>query len=279
VLAVPTDHQPTVAEQHARSVRTTGLLVSIRDADEWRQVRELVIDLIDFKEPSRGALAPTDPEQWHQAASDPLRRGRLSAALGNFRIAPQLAAHLPAAFSYAKCCPAGAVSVDELALSWAETKLALADPVELVAVAYADHVAANCPDHLAIFRRAADAGLRTWLIDTHDKSPGISLASCLTGQDLAELAALAESADATWVLAGSLTLTVAQQLVAGGIRPDFFGVRGAVCDRSRDQPLVGEKIRRWTDWLASLSVTSNPDEPSPSRPPEPIEVPARSTSS
>ncbi|TVP94453.1 MAG: hypothetical protein EA381_20215 [Planctomycetaceae bacterium] len=279
VLAVLMDHRPTAAKQDITSTRTTGLLISIRDANEWQQVRDLSIDLIDFKEPSHGALAPTDPEPWHQAAADPLRRGRLSAALGSFRFAPQLAASLPAAFSYAKSCPAGAASTDELATFWAETKRALADPVELVAVAYADHVSANCPDHLAIFRRAADVGLRTWLIDTHDKSPNSSLTSCLTYQDLAELAALAESARATWVLAGSLTLAVAQKVVASGIRPDFFGVRGAVCDSGRDQPLVPEKAIQWTAWLATLRVSSHSDEPNLSRPAAFTEAPAKSPNS
>lgn len=42
----------------------TGLLVSVRDAREARLALAGGVDLIDIKEPSRGALGGADPAIW-----------------------------------------------------------------------------------------------------------------------------------------------------------------------------------------------------------------------
>lgn len=247
----------------------SGLLISVRDAAEWQLVQDLPVDVIDFKEPEQGALAPTSPQLWKLAASAPLRNSSLSAALGSFQTAPLLARQLPREFAYAKACPAGAGSTDELATAWDRIRAALDESTQSVAVAYADYQSAHCPTPREIFLRAAQQGLRTWLIDTHSKSAGQDVTSFLSLAELRELAALAQAANAIWVLAGSLSLPTARRLSDQAIRPQLFGVRGDICDRTRETPIVRAKVEAWLTFLNARPDTHR-QEDERDRSPEPV---------
>ncbi|MDP7303223.1 MAG: (5-formylfuran-3-yl)methyl phosphate synthase, partial [Pirellulaceae bacterium] len=60
----------------------TELLVSVRDANEAQQALAGGADVIDVKEPARGALGAADPEVWHHVRRAIPLDVRLSVALG-----------------------------------------------------------------------------------------------------------------------------------------------------------------------------------------------------
>src|SRR5262245_14015076 len=64
------------------SCETTGLLVSVRSAAEAEIALAADADVIDIKEPDRGALGPADPTVWQEVLSVVNGRTVTSAALG-----------------------------------------------------------------------------------------------------------------------------------------------------------------------------------------------------
>lgn len=231
-----------------------GLLISVRDQQEWLSVRHLPIDVIDFKEPQLGPLAAASPDLWRLAASDPTGRRTLSAALGECREAVQIAHQVPARFAYAKAGPAGMSTTDELDAVWRRLRSLLSGSTDLVAVAYADFETAQCPSPLAIFRQAAVNGMRTWLLDTYEKVPGNDPLSRLGPETLRSIARLAEQSAATWVLAGSISPAIARSLTDLGIRPSLLGLRGSLCEGDRRNQIIPAKVEAWIDWLRADST-------------------------
>jgi uncharacterized protein (UPF0264 family) len=256
-----------------------GLLVSVRDLNEWLAIRHLPIDVIDFKEPQLGPLAAASPSLWRSAAADPSCRSMLSAALGECRDAVEIAHQVPDRFAFAKAGPAGISTTDELADAWRQLRALLHGATNLVAVAYADFQTAQCPSPLTIFRQAAATGLRTWLLDTYEKVPGNDSLSRLGPQTLRSIASLAEHASATWVLAGSISPAIAQSLTDLGIRPNLLGVRGSLCDGDRRNEIIPAKVEAWIDWLRAdcTAQAAYPEQVDLSKPI--AEVPARLPSS
>lgn len=232
-----------------------GLLVSVRSREELDSIAGLGVDVIDFKEPRRGALAAASAELWNDAA-DRFSAGfsLLSAALGEQDSAANLAASVPPQFAFAKAGPAGVQTTERLVQQWKRLRTLLPEAVELVAVAYADHQNACCPEPEAIFAAASRAGLRTWLLDTYGKTDGRDSVGWMTVSRLTRLAAMAQESGSRWVLAGSIRSETALSLAHQNIRPDLFGVRGDVCDGSRGGRVVVEKVCRWLDLVACLRV-------------------------
>lgn len=235
------------------SAAEVGLLVSVRSAAEWRRVVGLPVTVLDLKEPRRGALAAASPGLWRQAAREVPPHHRLSAALGEWDEANSLAPLVPERFAFAKAGPARVASVAGLRASWQALGERLAPGIELVAVAYADHQRAECPEPEEIFQAAAQAGLRTWLVDTYDKTGGDAIRQ-LGGERLQGIAALAQRHGARWVLAGSLRQAAAGELLAQGVWPALFGVRGDVCAGDRTQRISPSRVSDWLQLLAKFSA-------------------------
>jgi uncharacterized protein (UPF0264 family) len=232
-----------------------GLLVSVRSREELESIAGLSVDVIDFKEPRQGALAAASAKLWNDAA-DHFSGGfsLLSAALGEQDSAADLAASVPPRFAFAKAGPSGVQTTERLVRQWKRLRHLLPETVELVAVAYADHRNACCPEPEAIFSAASRAGLGTWLLDTHGKNDGRDSVAWMTVSRLKRLAAMAQESGSRWVLAGSIRSETALSLARHNVRPDWFGVRGDVCDGSRGGRLVVEKVAGWLDLVASLRV-------------------------
>jgi len=232
-----------------------GLLVSVRSREELESIAGLGVDVIDFKEPRQGALAAASEELWKDAA-ERFSGGfsMLSAALGEHDTAVDLAASVPPQFAFAKAGPAGVQTTERLARQWTRLRTLLPETVELVAVAYADHRNACCPEPEAIFAAASRAGLRTWLLDTLGKTDGRDSVAWMTESRLRRVAAMAHDSGSRWVLAGSIRSETALSLARQDVRPDLFGVRGDICDGSRGGRVVVAKVVRWLDLVASLRV-------------------------
>ena len=244
--------KPTAATQ---SRWHPGLLVSVRSLAEFEVLAGLGVDVIDFKEPHLGPLAAADPALWG-CASDSISLAptqKLSAALGECDEAIHLASHVPPRFTYAKAGPAGVDSIERLSHYWEQLRQRLPAPVELVAVAYADHREAGCPDPESIFAAARSSGIRTWLLDTFGKGDRQGVVHRINLARFRSLRAMADQAGAQWVLAGSICMDDAIGLASQSICPDLFGVRGDVCDGSRSGNVVSEKVTRWLELVRSFA--------------------------
>jgi uncharacterized protein (UPF0264 family) len=198
-------------------------------------------------------LAAADPSLWAAAVQGVRPDQKLSAALGECDEAIALASQVPPQFAYAKAGPAGIQSIDKLVRCWDELRQRLPVSVELVAVAYADHRAANSPDVESIFAAAMQFGIKTWLLDTFGKADGQGVVHRIEKDRFRALRLMADKAEASWVLAGSIRMADAISLVSQSIHPDLFGVRGDVCEDSRTGTLVAEKVMRWLEVVRSFS--------------------------
>lgn len=221
-------------------------LVSVRSLSEAKLATQFSVDILDWKEPSRGALEPVSTRTWEAAARCEALSGiPLSAALGESESALKLCRQLPGAFRFAKAGPSQ-TTLRSLEQLWGELRRELAPSVELVAVAYADHETANCPDAESVFRLAADCGLKRILIDTFSKD-GIS-SFIRIGDQLSTLRRLAASHSLWWSLAGSITLAEIRRLPTE-VFPNCFAVRGDVCEQARTSGLSSKRMRRWQLWI------------------------------
>ncbi len=244
--------EPTAATQ---AEWHPGLLVSVRSMAEFDAIVSLGVEVIDFKEPNLGPLAAADPALWARAVDSIslVPTQTLSAALGECEEAIHLASQVPPRFTYAKAGPAGVDSIERLSHYWEQLRQRLPAHVELVAVAYADHRDAGCPDPESIFTAARSRGIRTWLLDTFGKGAQQGVADRISLARFRSLQAMANQAGAQWVLAGSIRMDDAIGLSAQSIRPNLFGVRGDVCDGSRAGNVVSEKVSRWLELVRSLA--------------------------
>ncbi len=225
------------------------LLVSVRSIDEALQAVDQPIDILDFKEPRLGALAPVEVSIWHEAVkrlagASGVASVPLSAALGERDTAAKLAGGVPAQFSFAKAGPYGCVTPDELTQLWTDVRTSLPNQVELVAVAYADSVAAQSLSPEEVLRLAHQFGFRRLLIDTYVKD-GRSSMDHLHDKRLREIRRQCNELSIVWMLAGSMR---EQDLLAkfdSDFWPDGFGVRGDVCQLGRASELSPDRIRQW----------------------------------
>ncbi len=228
-----------------------GLLVSVRNEAEVVQAAEIGVDIIDFKDPLRGALGPACPELWRDAAHR-YPHLQLSAALGELDEAASLASQVSSSFRFAKAGPVGAKTVDELVAAWQMLRTELPGSVALVAVAYADHENSQTLTAEQIFAAAKQVGLGTWLLDTYAKDGQSSIA--YGGQcRLKTLLQLASAANAKLALAGSISLELAQDCLQHHNVPAWFAVRGDVCHAGRTTGLSNERLQLWKQWLSSLA--------------------------
>lgn len=233
--------------------RRSKLLVSVRSVSEALTAAAAGADVIDFKEPGRGPLAPVDASVWAAAASA-LPDAVLSAALGESDTAVAVANRVPPGFQFAKVGPSGLTTVSQLQRRWHD--LPLPASVELVPVAYADHQAADCVDVDRVLDCVIATDRSRMLIDTFRKD-GRSLTDHLGAASLIQLLLRARAAGVWIALAGSLRLDQVQRLLEQEIQADCWGVRGDVCvvdaGSSAAQRRVGELDgRRVRQWLRAL---------------------------
>jgi (5-formylfuran-3-yl)methyl phosphate synthase len=209
----------------------TGLLVSVRDAEEAELALAGGADLIDVKEPLRGALGPADPKVWRQIQQVVAGRRPTSAALGELLDDEvQQLARRAAGFSFAKIGLAGCHDADGWIDRWFRATSALPGDVHPVPVAYADWPTARAPSPSVALALAALSPARLLLVDTFDKTHGTLLAH-LPFDSLSELCEAAQAQGVRLVLAGSLDAAAIAELLPLG--PAWFGVRGAACRASR----------------------------------------------
>jgi uncharacterized protein (UPF0264 family) len=210
------------------------LLISVVDAAEALVAAAAGADVIDVKDPSRGALGAASPAVVRGVRQATPGRLPVSVALGDGPFTPGDAARAAAegAATGAAFVKLGLrQSTPRVAGAFLEAaRTSLPEPVKLVAAGFADFARAGAPHPLDLPGLAAAAGAQGCLIDTAVKD-GRGLFHWL---DDAQLTAFVEACRAHGLftaLAGSLRTEDLGRLARIG--PDLVGVRGAVCAGDR----------------------------------------------
>jgi len=123
-----------------------------------------------------------------------------------------------------------------------------------VLTAYADWQCARAPAVEEVFKLAAAHRGSVLLVDTHCKDAGNALGKprptlldWLPVPWIADLCARCRETHVQIALAGSLGLAEIRALADA--RPDWFAVRGAVCDGDRHGTVQEEKVRQLVELL------------------------------
>jgi len=226
----------------------TGLLISVRSESEAREALAGGADLIDIKEPDRGALGAADETVWRGVCRVVAQRCPVSVALGELLEIPRphRTSRLPE-IQFAKVGLAGCGARADWPTLWTKTIGCLPDRVTRVAVAYADAHTARAPSPQQVLSQAIELGCAALLVDTFSKIEG-GLFDAMSESALRALVRDARSHGLMVVLGGSLNgKTLAPALT---LSPDYVALRGAVCCGARTSRLDRELVRRFAGQLA-----------------------------
>jgi hypothetical protein len=226
---------------------TPGLLVSVRSADEVEDALSGGADLIDVKEPARGALGVAEPEVVGAVVDAVNGRVPVSAALGEWgpNALTEAHWHLELKLAYVKWGLAGYPHTAGWGDDLLDARRQLPAGTEMVAVAYADWERARSVPPAEVAKFAKRYRFRAVLIDTWGKDSKTLL-------DFIKPAALAELVDglrrvyAKVAVGGSLKPEQLKQLK--GVTPDYFAVRGSACaGGKRDGVIDASRVKKWKD--------------------------------
>jgi (5-formylfuran-3-yl)methyl phosphate synthase len=199
----------------------TRMLASVADAAEAAVVLQLGADVIDLKDPRRGALGAVPLDIAREALADVARRRETSAALGD----PPYGE--PALIAGARAVAAMGVDYVKLAVDGpaldrlGDSLRRLARDVSLIGMMFAD----EAPD-FALLAKLAALGFRGAMLDTRDKTRG-RLVAFLDVVRLNEFCSQCRALRLISGLAGSLEAPDVPRLLL--VRPDVLGFRGALC--------------------------------------------------
>lgn len=214
----------------------TLFLASVRDAAEAEMAIGAGADIIDLKEPGKGALGALPPRTIAACVKQIAGRAPVSATIGDLPLAGEAVRKAIAATAQ--------LGVDYVKLGLfpgndAERCLQSLEPeaprVRLILVLFADAM----PDFDAI-ERAASIGAQGVMFDTLGKGSG-SLPDHMSYIALAGHIASAKAEGLIVGVAGSLRAKHVPGLLA--LEPDLLGFRGALChEGDRTQPLDGSRV-------------------------------------
>ena len=215
-----------------------GLLVSVRSLAEAERALTGGADLIDMKEPSRGALGAVDGSVLRSVVRrmDSLRP--VSATIGD--PSPDLEVMTARAETVAAAGP-DYVKVGLARDSGTYARVEALAPmarsgVRLVAVLLADN---GLPETNLLDRLQA-AGFAGAMLDTGDKASG-SLTALYGVPDIAAFCRMVRRRGLLLGLAGSLRISDIPRLAP--LRPDYLGFRGALCAGGRTGVLDEDRVR------------------------------------
>jgi uncharacterized protein (UPF0264 family) len=222
------------------------LLVSVSNGEDAEAALRGGADIIDAKDPARGALGAVERAAFHDIRLTCSDRVPVTAALGDRGPAAfferQAQAFAAAGASLVKIGFSKAVSRPEIEhLLRAAVRGAAAAPVPagVIAVAYADwkQVSSAVPDD--VLSAAVSAGVAGILFDTADKD-GPGLSRLISPGQLDRWIGQAHDAALLVAVAGRLSADDFDWLVPLGA--DIAGVRGAACDAGRASRISAARV-------------------------------------
>jgi uncharacterized protein (UPF0264 family) len=223
------------------------LLVSVANAAEARDAVDGGADLIDAKNPSRGALGAVSLPTLREIHMAVAGRRTVSAALGDAddeaAIECEACEFAATGVAFVKIGFAGITSAtraEQLIISAVRGVRAHGSHCSVVAVAYADSGGTTSIDPTALIDAAAGSGATGVLLDTARKQ-GPGLLGLVSFDQLAHWVANAHERRLTVALAGKLSADDLPVVAETGA--DIVGVRGAVCASGRSGPVVEARIR------------------------------------
>jgi (5-formylfuran-3-yl)methyl phosphate synthase len=199
----------------------TRMLASVADSAEADVVLRHGVDIIDLKDPRRGALGPIPLETARDIIQAVARRRQTSATLGDPPYDEE------ALLTRARTLAALGVDTLKLAVD-APTLERLRDSLMLSAreIALVGILFADEEPNFALFPDLAGLGFKGAMLDTRDKTRGRLLAH-LDVARLDTFCAQCRAAGLASGLAGSLEAPDVPRLLL--VRPDVLGFRGALC--------------------------------------------------
>jgi uncharacterized protein (UPF0264 family) len=232
----------------APSCRCPRLLASVADLDETAVACALGADIIDLKDPARGALGAWPLERLREAVRLVAGRRLVSATVGDLPMVPDLvlAAAKRTAATGVDIVKVGMFADGDRVACIAALGGAARDGVRLVAVLMADQGL-----DLSLLVLLADAGFHGAMLDTADKRAE-SLRHRLDSAQLRTFVDRARSLGLLTGLAGSLRLADIAPLAA--LRPDYLGFRGALCRSGRETALDPAALATIRDALRAAAV-------------------------
>lgn len=229
---------------------TPGLLVSVRSADEVAAALEGGADLIDVKEPAKGALAPAEAEVVAAVIGAVKGKVPVSAALGEWspNAITEAHWHLELKLNYVKWGLAGYAPTPGWGEDLLDTRRELPVGMEMVAVAYADWERAKSVPVEEVVKFAKRFRFKAFLLDTWGKD-GKTLLDFMKPAEVTEIIDSLKRVYTTVAIGGSLRPEHLKQLK--GAAPDYYAVRSSVCAAGkRDGVIDAARVKKWKEALA-----------------------------
>jgi uncharacterized protein (UPF0264 family) len=225
----------------------TGLLVSVRSADEVDAALKGGADLIDIKEPARGPLGMAEAEVAAAVVDKVRGKVPVSAALSEWSANALTVAHwhMELKLDYVKWGLAGYAPSPGWGEDLLDTRRSLPAGMEMVAVAYADWERAKSVPPGELVRYARRFRFRAFLFDTYGKD-GKTLLDFLKPAVLGELVEGLQRAGVKVALGGSLRPEQLKQLK--DVKPDWYAVRASACAAGKRDGVLDEgRVKKWKD--------------------------------
>lgn len=225
----------------------TGLLVSVRSADEVEPALAGGADLIDVKEPAKGPLGMAEAEVAAAVVERVGGRVPVSAAMGEWspNAITEAHWHLELKLAYVKWGLAGYAPSPGWGEDLLDTRRQLPVGLEMVAVAYADWEKAKSVPPAEVVKFAKRFRFRAFLLDTFTKD-GKSLLDVLKAAEVGELVESLKRVGTLVAVGGSLRPEHLKQLK--GVDPDFYAVRASACAAGKRDGVIDEsRVKKWKD--------------------------------
>ena len=208
------------------------MLASVSNVNEAKIVFSAGADIIDIKDPAKGALGAVEYDMATAIVNHIAGRCSISATIGDL---PMHAKNIDKAISAMIVTGVDIVKVGIFSKSMAEDVLAVISEQsnkgsDIVLVFFAD----NNPE-IIDYQRLAEAGVFGVMIDTANKKNG-SLRSIMSDEKLKLFVDQAQSAGLLAGLAGSLGIDDVKLLLR--LKPDYLGFRGALCQRKQREDTI-----------------------------------------
>lgn len=228
------------------------LLVSPKDVEEAKIAKKCGADIIDVKNPSEGSLGANFP--WViRLTKEAIGDTTLSATIGDFdRYKPGTAslAAYGAAMTGAEYIKIGLMikNKKEAAdlIGCVVRSVRGFDDKKIVAVAYSDFERVGAISPFELPEIAPAAGADVVMVDTGIKD-GRSTFEFLSAEELRDFVEHARNEKMLAAIAGSLKFEDVADIRK--VNPDVVGVRGAVCESSRNSRISPEKVNKLVKML------------------------------